>query len=206
MKENPDEIKSKTHNETYIDLLILGIEKKEREREKSQPNLSDNFANLFGICCSCSCSKELLVLYEQIGYEAIIYEKRRKRRELLIKYIDYYRNKNESENVSNNKKSEILNSNIIVNDYELPKFKKSSMKLCYSIRIYYLLLFLNIFFPGVGTIIAAIGWGNTCKNKNRTKELLLRGILQILTSIFIIGWIQSIFDAINYFAIVNIKI
>ena len=36
MKENPDEIKSKTHNETYIDLLILGIEKKEREREKSQ--------------------------------------------------------------------------------------------------------------------------------------------------------------------------
>ena len=205
MKENPDEIKSKTHNEMYIDLLILGIEKKEREREKSQPNLNDNFANLFGICCSCSCSKGLLVLYEQSGYDTI-YEKRRKRRELLIKYIDYYRNKNASEDVSNNKKSEILNSNIIVIDYELPKFKKSSMKLCYSIRIYYLLLFLNIFFPGVGTIIAAIGWGNTCKNKNRTKELLLRGILQILTSIFIIGWIQSIFDAINYFAIVNIKI
>ena len=204
MKENPDEIKSKTHNETYIDLLILGIEKKEREREKSQPNLNDNFANLFGICCSCS--KGLLDFNQySIGPETK-YEKRIKRRELLIKYIDYYRNKNESENVSNNKKSEILNSNIIVIDYELPKFKKSSMKLCYSIRIYYLLLFLNIFFPGVDTIIAAIGWGNTCKNKNRTKELLLRGILQILTSIFIIGWIQSIFDAINYFAIVNIKI
>ena len=203
MKENPDEIKSKTHNETYIDLLILGIEKKEREREKSQPNLNDNFANLFGICCSCS--KGLLNCNEYSGTKTK-YEKRRKRRELLIKYIDYYRNNYDSENVSNNKKSEILNSNIIVIDYELPKFKKSLMKLCYSIRIYYLLLFLNIFFPGVGTIIAAIGWGNTCKNKNRTKELLLRGILQILTSIFIIGWIQSIFDAINYFAIVNIKI
>ena len=202
MKENPDEIKSKTHNETYIDLLILGIEKKEREREKSQPNLNDNFANLFGICCSCS--KGSLDFNRYIVYDTR-YENWRKRRELLIKYIDYYRNKNESENVSNNKKSELLNSNIIVIDYELPKFKKSSMKLCYSIRIYYLLLFLNIFFPGVGTIIAAIGWGNTCKNKNRTKELLLRGILQILTSIFIIGWIQSIFDAINYFAIVNIK-
>ena len=204
MKENPDEIKSKTHNETYIDLLILGIERKEREREKSQPNLNDNFANLFGICCSCS--KGLLDFNQYCIGPETKFEKRIKRRELLIKYIDYYRNKNESENVSNNKKSEILNSNIIVIDYELPKFKKSSMKLCYSIRIYYLLLFLNIFFPGVGTIIAAIGWGNTCKNKNRTKELLLRGMLQILTSIFIIGWIQSIFDAINYFAIVNIKI
>ena len=204
MKENSDEIKSKAHNETYIDLLILGIEKKEREREKSQPNLNDNFANLFGICCSCS--KGLLDFNQYSGRPKTKYEKRRKRRELLIKYIDYYRNNYDSENVSNNKKSEILNSNIIVIDYELPKFKKSSMKLCYSIRIYYLLLFLNIFFPGVGTIIAAIGWGNTCKNKNRTKELLLRGILQILTFIFIIGWIQSIFDAINYFAIVNIKI
>ena len=203
MKENPDEIKSKAHNETYIDLLILGIEKKEREREKSQPNLNDNFANLFGICCSCS---KGLLNFNQYSRPGTKYEKRRKRRELLIKYIDYYRNNYDSENVSNNKKSEILNSNIIVIDYELPKFKKSLMKLCYSIRIYYLLLFLNIFFPGVGTIIAAIGWGNTCKNKNRTKELLLRGILQILTSIFIIGWIQSIFDAINYFAIVNVKI
>ena len=73
------------------------------------------------------------------------------------------------------------------------------MRLYYDIRIYYIILFLNIFLPGIGTIIAAIGLGNTCKYKDRTKQLLLRGIIQILTIIFIVGWVQAIYDAINYF-------
>ena len=90
--------------------------------------------------------------------------------------------------------------NMISINNELPKFNKTySKRLYYNIKIYYIILFLNIFFPGIGTIIVAIGWGNTCKYKDRTKELLLRGIIQILTIIFLIGWVKAIFDAINYF-------
>ena len=101
---------------------------------------------------------------------------------------------------NNNKMIINFDSNIININNELPKFNKTySKRLYYNIKIYYIILFLNIFFPGIGTIIVAIGWGNTCKYKDRTKELLLRGIIQILTIIFLIGWIKAIFDAINYF-------
>ena len=100
-----------------------------------------------------------------------------------------------NDNIFNNNNN--FNNN---NINELPKFNKTySKRLYYNIKIYYIILFLNIFFPGIGTIIVAIGWGNTCKYKDRTKELLLRGILQILTIIFLVGWVQAIFDAINYF-------
>ena len=93
-----------------------------------------------------------------------------------------------------------INNNNNSNNNEISKFNKTySKRLYYNIKIYYIILFLNIFFPGIGTIIAAIGWGNTCKYKDRTKELLLRGIIQILTIIFLIGWVKAIFDAINYF-------
>ena len=93
-----------------------------------------------------------------------------------------------------------INNNNCSNNNVSPKFNKTySKRLYYNIKIYYIILFLNIFFPGIGTIIVAIGWGNTCKYKDRTKELLLRGIIQILTIIFLIGWVKAIFDAINYF-------
>ena len=93
-----------------------------------------------------------------------------------------------------------INNNNNSNNIEISKFNKTySKRLYYNIKIYYIILFLNIFFPGIGTIIVAIGWGNTCKYKDRTKELLLRGIIQILTIIFLIGWVKAIFDAINYF-------
>ena len=98
------------------------------------------------------------------------------------------------------RKNDIFSNNNNINNNELPKFNKTySKRLYYNIKIYYIILFLNIFFPGIGTIIVAIGWGNTCKYKDRTKELLLRGIIQILTIIFLIGWVKAIFDAINYF-------
>ena len=109
-------------------------------------------------------------------------------------------NKDVIKDKNNNKMIINFDSNIININNELPKFNKTySKRLYYNIKIYYIILFLNIFFPGIGTIIVAIGWGNTCKYKDRTKELLLRGILQILTIIFLVGWVQAIFDAINYF-------
>ena len=76
--------------------------------------------------------------------------------------------------------------------------KNISNKLNYSKMIFYLILFLNIFLPGIGTIIAAIGWGNT-SFQNRTKELIIRGVLQFLTFILLVGWVQAITDACYYF-------
>ena len=70
----------------------------------------------------------------------------------------------------------------------------SSSKLKYGCIAFYILIIINIFLPGIGTIIAAIGWGDS-----RTKELICRGIIQFFTAVFLIGWIQAIQDAINYF-------
>ena len=75
----------------------------------------------------------------------------------------------------------------------------SPVKLKYGRTTFYIILIINIFLPGIGTIIAGIGWGNTCKIKNRTKELIFRGIIQFFTIIFIVGYIQAIRDAKNYF-------
>ena len=117
------------------------------------------------------------VSVDEIDLQILVKEIKEREREIRIRY--------------NNNNS---------NNNEISKFNKTySKRLYYNIKIYYIILFLNIFFPGIGTIIAAIGWGNTCKYKDRTKELLLRGIIQILTIIFLIGWVKAIFDAINYF-------
>ena len=79
--------------------------------------------------------------------------------------------------------------------------KKESTKLKYSKIIFFIILFLNCVLPRIGTIIAGIGWGNSQNSKNRVKELILRGIMQLLTFIFLVGWIQAINDACNYFEI-----
>ena len=104
----------------------------------------------------------------------------------------------------NNKISE--RNSININVKQSPKYmnKNISSRLNYSKSIYYVILFLNIFLPGIGTIIAAIGWGNSSNSsnyKNRTKELIIRGVIQFLTFIFLVGWVQAIFDACHYFEI-----
>ena len=86
-----------------------------------------------------------------------------------------------------------------------PEIKlEDSPKLKYSKSVFYIILFLNIFLPGIGTIIAAIGWGkssNSSNLKDRTKELIIRGIIQFFTFFIIVGWIQAITDACHYFEI-----
>ena len=115
--------------------------------------------------------------------------------------------------IKTKKEKDEINHNIIpqkltINKNEFEKlFSNSStnsdnnppLKLKYSRTIFYIILIINIFLPGIGTIIAGIGWGNTCKIKNRTKELIFRGIIQFFTIIFIVGYIQAIRDAKNYF-------
>ena len=75
----------------------------------------------------------------------------------------------------------------------------SPLKLKYSRTTFYIILIINIFLPGIGTIIAGIGWGSSCKIKNRTKELIFRGIFQFFTLFLIVGFIKAIQDAKNYF-------
>ena len=115
--------------------------------------------------------------------------------------------------IKTKKEKDEINHNIIpqkltINKNEIEKlFSNSStnsdnnppLKLKYSRTIFYIILIINIFLPGIGTIIAGIGWGDTCKIKNRTKELIFRGIIQFFTIIFIVGYIQAIRDAKNYF-------
>ena len=83
----------------------------------------------------------------------------------------------------------------------IPVNIKESKRLCDNKKMFYLILFLNIFLPGIGTIIAAIGWKKVSESKNRTRELIIRGIIQIFTIVFIVGWVQAIVDALYCFEI-----
>ena len=49
---------------------------------------------------------------------------------------------------------------------------------------------LNLLIPGTGTILAAM-LGKTEFNINKTQVVI--GVLQLLTSVYIIGWIWSVF-------------
>jgi hypothetical protein len=51
-----------------------------------------------------------------------------------------------------------------------------------------ILLIINIFLPGIGTIIAGI----QCERRRRRNFNIICGILQLLLAIILIGWIWSI--------------
>ena len=95
-------------------------------------------------------------------------------------------------NNNNNNNNNINNNNNVV----IPI--KCFRRLQYNFGIFCLLLLLNIFFPGIGTIVAGICFGHTV-TPNKTGELLCRGIFQIATFFIIYGWIWAVMDALNYF-------
>jgi len=64
---------------------------------------------------------------------------------------------------------------------------------------YCLYLCLNIFLPGVGTLVAACQYGNTPDIGDRTNELICHGIGQICSCILIFGWIWAILEATRHF-------
>lgn len=72
-------------------------------------------------------------------------------------------------------------------------------KLKYSGGMYCLFLCLNIFLPGIGTIVAGIMYGKTAETGNRTGEVVCHGVCQFFSSILIFGWIWAIMDAVKYF-------
>ena len=75
----------------------------------------------------------------------------------------------------------------------------ATSKLKYSSGMYCLFLCLNIFLPGIGTIVAGIMYGKTAETGNRTGEVVCHGVCQFFLSILIFGWIWAIMDAVKYF-------
>lgn len=72
-------------------------------------------------------------------------------------------------------------------------------RLTYPDSSYCLFLCLNIFLPGVGTIVAGVQYGHTSDIGNRKDELICHGVVQLLTSILIFGWAWAIMEASKYF-------
>ena len=169
-----------------IDLQIICKERQERSNQK----LIANFEKPVTINPSKKGKrpKLLRLFYFLLG---LIYPK-------FNKIKDNYIEEGESSPIKFNSPY-IDNPNIKVINIDSFTIKKIFARLYYNSKVFYLILFLNIFLPGVGTIVAAIGWGKTCKYEDRTKELICRGILQITTFFLILPWIQAINDASIYF-------
>ena len=75
-------------------------------------------------------------------------------------------------------------------------------RLEYSTGYFCLFLCLNIFLPGIGTIVAGAMFGKaTATHADRTGELICHGVVQFLTSPFIFGWVWAIMEASRYFEI-----
>ena len=75
-------------------------------------------------------------------------------------------------------------------------------RLEYSTGYFCLFLCLNIFLPGIGTIVAGAMFGKaTATHADRTGELICHGVVQFLTSLFIFGWVWAIMEASRYFEI-----
>ena len=75
-------------------------------------------------------------------------------------------------------------------------------RLEYSTGYFCLFLCLNIFLPGIGTIVAGAMFGKaTATHADRTGELICHGVVQFLTCAFIFGWIWAIMEASRYFEI-----
>ena len=54
--------------------------------------------------------------------------------------------------------------------------------------MWFIIFLINLFLPGVGTIIAGIMYGKTV-NPDRTGVVICHGITQILICFFLFGWI-----------------
>jgi hypothetical protein len=75
-------------------------------------------------------------------------------------------------------------------------------RLEYSTGYFCLFLCLNIFLPGIGTIVAGAMFGKaTATHADRTGELICHGVVQFLTCAFIFGWVWAIMEASRYFEI-----
>ena len=93
------------------------------------------------------------------------------------------------------------NNNININN----NYNNNNNVVIYSVTklnipggIWCIIFLLNLFLPGVGSIIEGIIYGKTV-NPDRTGVVICHGVTQLLTCYFLIGWIWAIIDAVNYF-------
>ena len=93
-------------------------------------------------------------------------------------------------NINNNNNNNNYNSNIVVGN--------GVTKLNIPGGMWCIIFLLNLFLPGVGSIIAGIMYGKTV-NPDRTGVVICHGVTQFLTCYIFIGWIWAIIDAVNYF-------
>jgi hypothetical protein len=157
--------------------------------------------------------KQMLEQQKIMREESKRKEDEREKKELEKKVHELEQNKLESEirhlkdiqlatsksgqniNVNNNVNTNVNNTNA---NFSPQVIYIPITRLQYNFGIYCLILFLNICMPGIGTIVAAIGWGRTV-TPDKTGKLLCHGIFQLLTCIIIYGWIWAVVDALNYF-------
>ena len=97
------------------------------------------------------------------------------------------------ENKNNAQQVQVMNNNVNVNVNFNPYGR-----LKYDFGIFCSLFLLNIFFPGIDTIVTGIAYGNTV-TPNKTSKLICRGIWDFITYPIIFGWIWAIVDSLNYF-------
>lgn len=120
--------------------------------------------------------------------------------ELQFKNLE---NKIDNLNLNNLNRKEnqvvVVNNNNNNNNNIVQEVVVSKGRLKYSSGMYCLFLCLNIFLPGIGTIVAAGMYGKTSSSGDRTGELICHGVVQFLTSIFIFGWVWAILEATRYF-------
>ena len=94
-------------------------------------------------------------------------------------------------NINNNNNNNNVNVNENNNNI-------SSNRLIIPIGMWCIILLINLFLPGVGSIVAGIMYGRTAK-VDRTGIIICHGIFQLLTFFFAIGWIWALVDTLNYF-------
>ena len=102
------------------------------------------------------------------------------------------KNGNTNININNKNHNNTINTNVNTNVvYGVTKLNIPGGMWC-------IIFLLNLFLPGVGSIIAGIMYGKTA-NPDRTGVVICHGVAQLLTCFILIGWIWAIIDAVNYF-------
>ena len=97
-------------------------------------------------------------------------------------------------NINNNNNNTNTNTNINTN------VVIGGDRLKYTTGMYCLFIVLNIFLPGIGTIIAGAMYGSqTISGLDRTGAIICHGVAQFLLCWTIFGWIWGIVEATRYF-------
>ena len=100
-------------------------------------------------------------------------------------------------NINNNNNNN--NNNVNAAIVSPPVVIAYSSRLVIPGGMFCLILLLNLCMPGVGSILAGILYGGTAPSGNRTGIVICHGVFQLITCIFIFGWIWAIIDTASYF-------